>query len=514
MPFTRASGILLHPTSLPSPGGLGDLGPAAYEFLDFLTAARQRLWQVLPLAPAGLGNSPYSATSAFAGNPLLISLERLAERGWLAPTLVRDLPEPSASVDYPSVRRRKLPLLREAARNFLAAARGAQHERYERFRRESAAWLEDFALYDALRSRHGEQAWNRWPSAIAHREPAALDRAREYLAEDVEIVVAIQFFFFEQWNALHREARRRGIRLVGDAAIFVSCDSADVWAHREIFTLREDDLEPYVVAGVPPDLFSKTGQRWGDPLYRWDALAARGYDWWIERVRAALRTCDLLRLDHFRGFEQYWEIPAGEPTAVNGRWQPGPGDDLFRALSGALGELPLIAEDLGYITPEVHALRCRWNIPGMKVLQFAFGDPGAHIYLPHRYETNCAVYTGTHDNDTVRGWWESGATDRERRLAQAYFGHDPEGMNWAFIRGALASPAVLAIFPLQDALGLGSEGRMNVPSRPDGNWTWRFSPDALAPHIAERLAMLAEVTDRDADVSVPPVPQPSEEYCA
>ncbi|MGH9555608.1 MAG: 4-alpha-glucanotransferase [Terriglobales bacterium] len=513
MPFQRASGILLHPTSLPARGGIGDLGPAAYEFLDFLTAARQSLWQVLPLAPLGIGNSPYSATSAFAGNPLLISLERLVERGWIAKSQLRTLPAASGPVDYELVRAKKLPLLRTAAQNFLRDAASSDRERYQRFRAENAAWLEDFTLFDALRERNAGASWNRWPRDLARREPEALARARAELAAEIEVISILQFAFLEQWQALRDAARGRGVRMVGDIAIFVSYDSADVWAHPELFSLG-DNLEPWAVAGVPPDAFSATGQRWGNPLYRWDAMAARGFSWWVERVRAALKTCDILRLDHFRGFEKYWEIRASEPSAVNGHWVAGPGDAFLEALRRELGEVPLIAEDLGYITPEVHALRQRWGLPGMRILQFAFDNPGAHIYLPHRYETNTVVYTGTHDNDTLLGWWKHGASAEIRRQAEAYLGRDADGMHWAFIRAALDSPANLCMVPLQDVLGLGSEARMNIPSRPEGNWTWRFEPQALKPELAERLALMAEVADRNSDLPRGTPAASSEKYSA
>jgi len=500
MSFERASGILLHPTSLPSRGGIGDLGPAAYEFVEFLAAARQGLWQVLPLGPLGHCNSPYSATSAFAGNPLLISLERLAERGWIEPERLESLPDEVAPIDYLQVRAAKLPLLREAACNFLSQSRPQEQERFHRFCQENAAWLDDFVLFDVLRQLYRTDSWNSWLRELARREPEALEKARHGLARELDVARVIQFAFFEQWRALHRRCAELGIKIIGDVAIFVSHDSADVWTHPELFHLNEQ-LEPYVVAGVPPDAFSATGQRWGNPLYRWDVLKSRGYDWWVYRMRAALRTCDILRLDHFLGFQNYWEIPATETTAAHGRWVEGPRDDLFHALHQALGTLPLIAEDLGLITDEVRALRQRLNLPGMRVMQFGFGNPGAHIYLPHQFEHNTVVYTGTHDNDTLLGWWQASATEQERCHASAYLGHDPEGMNWAFIRGAQASIADLCVVPLQDVLGLGSEGRMNVPSRADGNWTWRYERGRLTRELAARLATLAEVTDRDRHLS-------------
>ena len=493
----RACGILLHPTSLPSRGGIGDFGPAAYRFADWLAAARQSLWQLLPLHPLGYGNSPYSATSAFAGNRLLISLERLAERGWLDAARLAKLPDNDSPVDYEAVRAAKLPLLREAARNFQQRADAGARARFDAFCGESAWWLEDFVLFDVLRRKHNNAEWRTWPREIARREPAALDRLRGELAGELALERVIQFFFFEQWAALRGYCRARGIRIVGDIAIFVNYDSADVWTHPDIFHL-DSELRPTVVAGVPPDAFSKTGQRWGNPLYRWDVLRSRRYDWWVQRVRWMLRLCDVIRLDHFRGFEKCWEIPASEPTAVNGKWVDGPNDDLFEVLRRELGELPFIAEDLGFITEEVHALRRRLNIPGMRVMQFGFGDPGAHIYLPHKFEPRTVVYTGTHDNDTTLGWWKSGATEEERRLALAYLGDDG-GVNWAFMRAAIASVAEYCIIPLQDVLGLGSEGRMNVPSKSEGNWSWRYKKDALKPELAGRLAAMVEVSDRHAE---------------
>jgi 4-alpha-glucanotransferase len=496
----RASGILLHPTSLPARGGIGDLGPAAYEFVDFLAAARQGLWQILPLHPPGLGNSPYSAISAFAGNPLLVSLERLAERRWIERKRLASLPEQVRDVNYDYVRATKLPLLREAAQNFLEHANGSARARYQRFCAESAWWLEDFVLFEALRRRYQSEAWNRWPQEIARREPGALQRTRDELRTELDLGRVIQFAFFEQWRALHSYGRARAIRIIGDVAIFVNFDSADVWVHRDIFRL-DDHLEPEVVAGVPPDAFSVTGQRWGNPLYRWDVLQQRGYDWWIQRMRWAAEMCDIVRLDHFRGFEKNWEIPASAPTAVHGRWVDGPKDDLFHALRNALGGLPFIAEDLGFITAEVHALRQRLQIPGMRVMQFGFGNPGAHIYLPHKFEPNTVVYTGTHDNDTTIGWWNTMATPDERRAVEAYFGIGSEGVNWAFIRAAEGSVARCAIIPLQDVLGLDSSGRMNTPSLSDGNWAWRYQPDALAKELAERMAKLVEVADRAPEIS-------------
>jgi 4-alpha-glucanotransferase len=494
MSFARAAGILLHPTSLPSRGGIGDFGPAAYRFVDFLASARQGVWQVLPLGPLGYGNSPYSSTSAFAGNPLLISLERLADHGWIDRSRLDPLPAASGPVQYGQVFAEKMPLLFEAARNFLRTASEDASRRFESFRNDNSWWLDDFVLFDALRARYKLETWNRWPHDLSVREPATLQQPRNELADDIRIRSALQFAFYEQWRALRKYCADRAIRIVGDVAIFVNHDSADVWTHRELFRLN-DKLEPEVVAGVPPDFFSKTGQRWGNPLYRWDVMKQQGYQWWIQRLRWATQNCDYIRLDHFRGFDQFWEIPATDDTAVNGRWVDGPRDDLFTALRQALGGLPFFAEDLGYITPEVLALRDRLQIPGMSVLQFGFGDEGAHMYLPHR-SAGKVIYTGTHDNDTVVGWWNSGAAEHERRNAEAYVGRCEDGINWAFIRAAQTSPACLSVIPMQDVLGLGSEARMNTPSLHGGNWRWRIEESQLKNDSAAKLALLTEVSDR------------------
>ena len=484
----------MHPTSLPSPGGIGDFGPAAYQFVDWLAASCQGLWQALPLGPLGYGNSPYSSISAFAGNPLLISLERLASRGWIDPRKISHIAAEAGPVSYDQIFAAKMPLLFEAGRGFIASAPTGARERFERFRSENAWWLEDFVLFDALRAKYKLASWNEWPAGLARREGGALERARKELADDLKIRSALQFAFYEQWRALRRYCSERKIRVVGDVAIFVNYDSADVWIHRDLFRLNEN-LESEVVSGVPPDFFSKTGQRWGNPLYRWDVMKERGYPWWIQRLRWATQNSDYIRLDHFRGFDQFWEIPASDPTAINGRWVDGPRDDLFHKLRDALGGLPFFAEDLGYITPEVHALRERLQIPGMAVLQFGFGDEGAHMYLPHR-AVGKVIYTGTHDNDTTAGWFRSGASDHERRNAECYLGRSEDGIHWAFIRAALNSVADLALIPLQDVLGLGSEARMNTPSLDGGNWKWRFTLEQLTPELTAKLAQLAAITDR------------------
>jgi 4-alpha-glucanotransferase len=490
----RSAGILLHPTSLPSLGGIGDLGPEAYAFTDFLAASGLGLWQVLPLSPPGLGNSPYSAISAFAGNPLLISLERLAERSWLEKEKLRNPPPAHAHIDFDEVKAYKMPLLQRAAQNFLDGGNG-DLARFAAFKRDHAWWLEDFVLFDVMRQVHNGSTWSSWPKELARREAEGLHKFGVERQRELEVERVIQFAFFEQWQSLQQYCRQRSIRIVGDVAIFVNYDCADVWRNPDLFFLG-DDLQPTVVAGVPPDAFSETGQRWGNPLYRWDVCKSRGFDWWIQRMKHTLEMCDIVRLDHFRGFESFWEIPANEPTAVHGKWVPGPRDDLFQALQARLGDLPFIAEDLGLITEEVHALRERLGMPGMKILQFGFGDPGAHIYLPQNFEPNCVVYTGTHDNDTTLGWWESSAGAEERGHAATYFGEAHDGIHWAFIRAAFSSVARLAIVPLQDFLGLGSEARMNTPSLSNGNWGWRYVPDALTKKLAEKIASLSFVCDR------------------
>jgi 4-alpha-glucanotransferase len=453
----------------------------------------------LPLSPPGLGNSPYSAISAFAGNPLLLSLERLAEHGWVGKDALRKLPATSARTDFEEVKAIKLPLLQRAAQNFLERGNG-DRARFEAFKQEHAGWLEDYVLFDVMRQVHAGATWSSWPRELARREPGGLRKFGLEYQRELEVERGIQFAFYEQWRALRGYCAQRGIRIVGDVAIFVNYDSADVWRHPELFYL-DGELQPTVVAGVPPDAFSETGQRWGLPLYRWNVCKQRGYDWWMRRISWALQNYDLIRLDHFRGFESYWEIPATESTAVNGRWAEGPKDDLFNALRAKLGDLPFIAEDLGHITPEVHALRERLGIPGMKALQFGFGDRGSHIYLPQNFEPNSVAYTGTHDNDTTRGWWENLASAEEKNHATVYFGEVEDGIHWAFIRAAFASVARLAIIPLQDVLGLGSEARMNTPSVSDGSWTWRFDRAALKPALAEKLAKLVDICDRGAVTS-------------
>lgn len=498
MGLDRVSGVLLHVTSLPSHGGVGDLGPAAYAFVDFLASAKQRLWQVLPLSPTGYGSSPYSALSAFAGNPLLISLERLADEGWIAHDRLQGLPGNDGPADFEAAWRLKLPLIEEAAGNFLDRASEEMRAQFTHFCERNVDWLADYATFSVLRRTYNYASWHEWPVMYGHRQTEALAALRNERGREIEIEQAVQFFFDRQWCELKSYAAARDIRIMGDVAIFVSYDSADVWTNPEIFEL-DKDRRPIRVSGVPPDYFSRTGQRWGNPLYKWDLLRERGFDWWVARIRRSLTLYDLIRLDHFRGFEAYWSIAAEEETAIHGKWVKGPGRDLFYRLKGVLGDLPFVAEDLGLITPEVDELREHFDMPGMRVLQFGFSDRGSHLYLPHRYVQNTVVYTGTHDNNTTLGWWVDDATEAERAHVQTYlqsFTHEAQ-IVWAMIRAAARSVANLCIFPLQDVLHLGSEARMNTPSAPYGNWTWRYHPNALHPDFATQLAALMEMTDRD-----------------
>jgi 4-alpha-glucanotransferase len=492
------SGVLLHVTSLPSRGGVGDFGPAAYAFVDFLAAAKQRLWQVLPLNPPGYGSSPYSALSAFAGNPALISLERLAEEGWIAAERVEEWARLDEAIDLEAAAARKQPLIEEAAGNFLDRADDATRARFQKYCQENMSWLPDYASFNVLRLRFGDVSWNAWPEEFAQRKHDTLAALLTKQGRELAVEQAIQFFFDEQWCALRAYCTERKIRILGDLAIFVNYDSADVWTHPELFELDEKG-GMVRVSGVPPDYFSATGQRWGNPLYRWGELKERGFDWWVSRVRRSLALYDMVRLDHFRGFEAYWSIAAEEPTAIHGQWVKAPGLELFQRLEDVFGELPFIAEDLGLITPEVDELRERYGMPGMRVLQFGFSDRGAHIYLPHQYVPNTVVYTGTHDNDTTLGWWKNGASAEERAHVQRYLqpiGQDEEIVG-AMMRAAARSVAKVCIFPMQDVLRLGTEARMNTPSNRLGNWTWRYAAGALTPEIAAELAELMELTDRD-----------------
>jgi 4-alpha-glucanotransferase len=491
----RASGLLLHPTSLPGRFGIGDLGPEALRWVDFLAAAGQKLWQVLPLGPTGFGDSPYQSFSAFAGNPYLVSPERLLEDGLLEPTdLDATPPFPGDRVDYGPVIAWKLAILAKAHARFSAGAAARLRADFEGFCREQGGWLDDFALFMALKEAHGGAVWTSWERALATREPASLGAARERLAVEVEAQRFGQFLFFRQWRAVRARALTAGVRIIGDLPLFVAHDSADVWAHPEFFRLDARGA-PAVVAGVPPDYFAKTGQLWGNPLYRWDVMAREGYSWWASRLRATFDVVDIARLDHFRGFEACWEVPAGHATAEVGRWVKGPGAEFLESVRAMLGALPVIAEDLGFVTPEVLALRDRFGLPGMKILQFAFGADARHPFLPHNYPANCVVYTGTHDNDTTRGWY-GGAPEKERHFARSYLGCGGEDFTWELIRAGMASVADTFIAPLQDALDLGPEARMNLPGRHGGNWGWRYRREQLTEVVRDRLRDLAETYGR------------------
>ncbi|HEY6491230.1 MAG: 4-alpha-glucanotransferase [Terracidiphilus sp.] len=502
MHFQRSSGVLFHISSLPSHGGIGDLGPAAHAFIAFLAAAKQHIWQVLPLCPTGFGNSPYAGSSAFAGNPYLISLESLAQWGWIENARIEGLAGPSGAVDFGAVEERKLPLLYEAAGNFIDgrphdAKLAAQGERFAEFCRIEDSWLADYALYAQMRRICRTGNWTEWPAPLRRRDPEALAAFRVEHGRALAQEQALQFAFSEQWTQLREAAAQHSIRILGDVAIFVNLDSADVWVHPEIFELDEM-LRPARVAGVPPDYFSATGQRWGNPLYRWDVLKASGFDWWVQRMRRSCALFDIVRLDHFRGFEAYWSIPASDDTAVHGEWVKAPGIALFKALEASLGRMPLVAEDLGLITPEVDALRIELGMPGMKVIQFGFGDKGAHIHLPHRYAPETVAYTGTHDNDTTHGWWKT-AGEAERAAVTSYIGTVNDSPTWPLIRSIEASVAQVAVVPAQDLLGLGSEGRMNTPAVANGNWSWRVPEGSWTPELAAAFAALVETTDRDND---------------
>jgi 4-alpha-glucanotransferase len=505
----RLAGVLLHPTSLPGSHGIGDLGHEAVRFLDWLHSAGFGLWQVLPLGPTGFGDSPYQCFSAFAGNPYLISPDLLVEQGLLTPAEARTPRLPADRVDYGPVIEHKMTLLRRAFERFRGGDFAAMRRRLTAFRRREtvAAWLDDYALFAALKKAHGGAVWNTWDKPLRKAQPRALEAARRQHADEIDFQVFIQFLFFDQWHALRAHAHQRGIQIVGDLPIYVAFDSADTWAHQELFKLTPEG-QPTCVAGVPPDYFSATGQLWGNPIYRYDKMKRRGFRWWIGRMRSMLEMFDIVRLDHFRGFEAYWEVPAGEKTAVNGKWVPGPRHALFEALRNALGgDLPLIAENLGVITDQVEELREHFGLPGMKVLQFAWvpagerplvPDPGC-VFQPHKVERRCVVYTGSHDNPTTRQWWDEFASPGERRLMQAYLGCDGRQPHEDLCRAALATTADTVILPMQDLLGLGGEARMNFPGREAGNWGWRMAKGAATAGLARRWREALLIYERHAD---------------
>ncbi len=496
MRFPRSSGILLHPTSLPGPYGSGDFGAGAYHFVDWLVSAGQEMWQILPLGGIGPGNSPYMSSSAFAGNVLLIDLDDLCAQGWLAADDL--LPHPNFKaqrVDYGLVHQYRMAKLRIAASRFLADQQH-HHAEFAAFCSDEQSWLDDYTLFMALAEKFAWQDWGYWKPHLAQRKNKALLKATADLADEIEFWRFCQWCFFRQWRKLKQYANERGVRIIGDMPIFIAYQSAEVWSRQDLFELG-DDHQPTVVAGVPPDYFSATGQRWGNPLYRWQAHEQEGYVWWIMRMRKMIELVDIVRIDHFRGFAEYWEIPASEQTAMNGRWIPGPGGKLFSAIQNALGTLPIIAEDLGVATPDVVALLEEFNMPGMRVLQFAFGGGTDNPYLPHNFNNNTVVYGGTHDNDTAIGWLAS-ASQRERAFACKYLRIEGKEINWDLIHAASQSVANIAIHSFQDILGLGCEHRMNLPGKSEGYWEWRFTWEQVGSAHSERLYEISALHGRCA----------------
>ncbi|CAN5433816.1 4-alpha-glucanotransferase [soil metagenome] len=504
--FPRASGILLHPTSLPGGYGIGDLGPEAFRFVDFLAAAGQTYWQILPLGPTGYGDSPYQCFSAFAGNPLLISPEKLIEDRLITEEDLADKPDFIAhKVDFGGVYNWKNQLLPKAYEGFHQVTSVDFRGKFGTFCQENEFWLDDYALYRAIKATQAQSPWYEWPDELKLRDSVAMAAASERLFDEIHAEKFYQFLFFRQWFAIKEYANANGIKVIGDIPIFVALDSADVWCNQDKFKLNSDGSAK-VVAGVPPDYFSKTGQLWGNPIYDWDAMRRDGFRWWIARVFATLRTVDVVRVDHFRGFAASWEVPGGDKTAENGRWVDVPGKELFDALESSLGELAVIAEDLGVITPDVEELRDGFGFPGMRILQFAFGGDADNHDLPHNYVKNCVAYTGTHDNDTTVGWFKSqagaGSTrdaseiSREHDYCLKYLASDGDQIHWDFIRGVWASVADTAITPLSDLLGIGTEGRMNLPASESGNWHWRMTDDSLTDEITEKLKELTEIYGR------------------
>lgn len=495
--FKRSSGLILHPSSLPGPDGIGDLGPEAFRFVNFLAETGCSLWQVLPLGPTGYGDSPYQCFSAFAGNPYLVSPALLLESGLLARSELADRPVfPDHKVDYGPVIQWKLSVLQKAYTHFRQSAPPSIKTAFKTFQEAEAFWLPDFALFMAIKQSQGGVSWGNWPISLRQRDPAALEAFRKDHKEQIQQHTFSQFLFYQQWAALKTFANQKGIQVIGDIPIFVAYDSSDAWSHPELFYLNEKG-QPTVVAGVPPDYFSPTGQLWGNPLYRWNIHKKQEFSWWIERVKANLKLYDILRLDHFRGFAKYWEVPAGKPTAEVGRWTPGPGEAFFKAVEKSLGNLPIIAEDLGEITPDVIALRDQFNLPGMKIFQFAFASDSHDPFLPHNFPANCVAYTGTHDNDTSLGWYRS-ATLKEQDFIRRYLARSGDDISWDMIRAVWASVAMFALAPMQDIFSMPTEARMNFPGKPAGNWQWRLMPNALNTGILERIHEMNQLYSRDA----------------
>jgi 4-alpha-glucanotransferase len=486
MKYRRSSGILLHPTSLPGAYGIGELGSPGFRWVDFLNSVGCSLWQVLPLGPTGYGDSPYQCFSAFAGNPYLISLEGLLADGLLLPADLQNMPAFSPrAVDFGRLIPWKLSVLDQAYQRFVARRSPTMKKAYSEFQMAQASWLDDFALFMALKEAHGGVSWVNWEKPLRQRDARAIDAALEQYRTSIDRQKFYQFIFFKQWDLLHQYAHRKGIQIIGDIPIFVAHDSADVWAHPELFYLNENG-KPTFVAGVPPDYFSATGQLWGNPLYNWEAHKPDGYGWWIERIRAVLSLVDIVRIDHFRGFAGYWRINGGAKTAKRGKWMPSPGMELFTRVKEVLGELPIIAEDLGVITPDVVAMRDHFGLPGMKIVQFGFAAGPSDPFLPHNHVHNCVVYTGTHDNDTARGWYNR-VEEAEKDFCRRYLARDGSDIAWDLIRATWKSVAVFALAPLQDFLNLGNEARMNYPGNPSGNWTWRMQSEDLTPALTRRI---------------------------
>ncbi len=502
MKFERSSGILLHPTSLPSPYGIGDIGAMAYRWLDFLAETGCRLWQVLPLGPTGYGDSPYQCFSAFAGNPYLISPDALVEDGLLTQAEIDGGRRfPASHVDFGGVIPWKLEILARAYQRFNQSASAALRQEFEEFQHLHAAWLPDFAFFMALKEYHGGGSWVSWGPDLRKRNPTALADAARLLSDAIQQQTFRQFIFFRQWNALHDYARSLDMQIVGDIPYVIAHDSSDVWAHPELFFL-DDAGNPTVVAGVPPDYFSATGQLWGNPLYNWEVHKASGYAWWVARFRAILDMVDIARLDHFRGFAGYWEVPTGMPTAEHGRWAVGPGADLFYTLEKELSDLPIIAEDLGIITDDVVALREAFNLPGMRIVQFAFAGGPRDPFLPHNHEKNTVVYTGTHDNDTALGWYKRVKED-ERSFYRRYMGRDGSDVSWDLIRACWSSVAVFALAPMQDLLSLDNQARMNYPGHESGNWSWRMPAHVLNAQLSGRIREFNYLYDREKPKAEP-----------
>ena len=500
MRFPRANGVLLHPTSLPGPHGSGDFGAAAFHFVDWLVGAGQKLWQILPLGGIGPGNSPYMSSSAFAGNVLLIDLAELQQRGWLeASDLAPDPAFAQARVDFGAVVPYRMQRLARAAERFAINAAADERSDFESFCKSHHQWLDDYALFMSLWDHVGHGHWSDWDAALAARERTALKAATVTHTKRIAFWKFCQWCFFRQWLRVKAYANERGVEIVGDAPIFIAYESAEVWARPELFELDERG-KPTAVAGVPPDAFSASGQRWGNPLYRWSAHAKERYAWWVERIRRTFELVDIVRIDHFRGFAAYWEIAADEPTAIHGQWLPGPGEALFKAIARVLGPIPIIAEDLGVITPDVVALRKKFAFPGMRILHFGFDGGSDNNYLPHNFEPDSVVYTGTHDNDTTLAWWAA-ASPHVRQHVREVLGADTTEIHWALIRAACASVADTAIYPMQDVLGLGAESRMNFPGKGEGYWEWRFTWAQVRPEHAQRLAQLCRIYRRDGTPS-------------